>query len=200
MPIYKKTFIFLVLFIAFGAVAYQFGKQKSVSFEVNPKQEEGLFNCPYSMEGGIYKEFVRSVNEVEVVGKPQFIDKPEIIKLNKPFNEQEFEEGLYKLSTNKGWESREFDVDGDGESEMIVNANVAMTQSPHIATIVDNGNIIFNAGGAGIWIEEVHGGQGFILKETVDWNTGEEKRTRYVYKDGGFMPVWTQKVCWVKFE
>ena len=156
--------------------------------------------CPVTIPGGIYKEYVRLVNEVDVVREPVFIENLEVVILNEPFNEKEFEKGLYQLITHKGWDSREFDVDEDGEDETIINANVAMTHSPHIAMVVKNGNIIFKAGGAGVWIEEVYGNQGFILKETVDWNIGEESRTRYISKDGGFMPVWTQKVCWVKFE
>lgn len=200
MPIFKKILIFLILFIVIGITAYQFRRQRNVSSVVNPKPEEGLFNCPYSVEGGIYKDYVRSQNEVEVVGKPQFLDKPEAIKLNKPFNRQEFEKDLYKLSTDKGWEAREFDGDGDGKDEMIINADVAMNHTPHIAMVVKNGSIIFEEGGVNIWIEEVYGGQGFLLDETVDWNTGEIRKTRYIYKDGGFIPVWTQKACWVNFE
>ena len=199
----KKALVFLVLFIVTGVIAYQLGKQKSASSNISPKpsqQEEGVFNCPYKVNGGIYKEYVSSQNEVKVLGKPQFVDSPQTVKLNKAFDRQEFEKDLYKLSTDKGWDSREFDVDEDKKDETIISASVAMTKQPHIAMVVKDGNIIFEAGGANIWIVEVYGGQGFLLSETVDWNIGEEKRTRYVYKDDGFMPVWTQKACWVDFE
>ena len=207
MKIYRKVFIGLVLFAGVGVITYQIGKQKGEALNTIPEavtqlkeQETEVFHCPYSVDGGIYKEYVRSANEVSVVGKPEFVENPQVIKLNKPFNQQEFEKGLYKLSSDKGWDSRKFDVDGDREDETIISGSVAMNHTPHIAMVVKDGNIIFEADGANIWIEEVYGGQGFPLNETVDWNVGESKVSRYIYKDGGFMPVWTQRICWVNFE
>jgi hypothetical protein len=200
MPI-KKIIVFLILFIVISAIAYQLGEQKSASSNVSLKQEEGLFSCPYGVDGGIYKEYFKAQNEVTVVSKPQFLDKPEVIKLSKPFDKKEFEKGLWKYtSTDKGWESKEFDVDGDGKDEMIISANTASNHTPHIAMVVKNGNIIFEVEGANIWIIDVYGGQGFQLHETIDWNIGEGKITRYVNKDGGFLPIWTQKICWVNFK
>lgn len=190
--------IFLLLIVT---ISYQIGR-KGNNVEINtiPKQDEGIFNCPYKVMGGVYKEYLSSSDEVEVVGKPQFVDNPQIIKISKPFDKHEFEKNLYKLSTDKGWDSREFDVNGDGDNETIINANIAMNHTPHIALIVDNGNVVFEANGANVWIDKVNGSQGFLLSETVDWNSGERKKTRYIYKDGGFLPVWTQKSCRVSFD
>ena len=198
----KKIFLYFLILIIVGVVAYQLGKKRNSLPNVNPNQEEGLFNCPYILDSGIYKEYGDSPNRTSVAGKPQLIDNPEIVKLNKPFNEQEFEKELYKLPSvnSKGWGAREFDVDDDDKDEMIINANIAMNHTPHIALVIKNGNIIFEANGPNVWIEGNFDGQGFILSETVDWITGEKKITRYLPKDGGFIPVWMQKSCLVKFE
>lgn len=78
-----------------------------------------------------------------------------------------------------------------------------MNRSPHIATIVKDGNIIFEASGANIWIEEViNGNNGFILSETVEfsWYPYKKELTRFIYKDGGFIPAWKQTECAVDFN
>lgn len=203
MQVYKKVFIFLIFAIAVGAVAYQFGKQKGISLNTNSKpiqQEEGVFNCPYSTKGGIYTEYATLANEVMVAGKPQLIENPEVVKMSEPFNLAEFEKDLYKLSTDKGWDERKFDVDDDGKEERILSANVAMNHTPHIALILKDNRVIFRAEGANIWIEDDYEGRGFTLHKTIDWNIGESETVRYLPKDGGFIPVWKQKACWVHFE
>ena len=75
--------------------------------------KQGVFDCPYRVKSGSYKEHVRSNNEVKVLGKPEFIADPDTIVIKKSFNETEFEKKLYQLSTDKGWDTKEFDVDGD---------------------------------------------------------------------------------------
>lgn len=187
------------MFMVVGIASYQFGEQRNSTSNKKTIQEEGVFNCPYNINAGIFKDYVIS-NEAKVVGKPQFIDKPEIIKINIPFNRQEFEKKLYKISPDKGWQSENFDVDGDGKDEIIISANIAMNHTPHIAMVVKNGNIIFEAEGANIVVKSVYGGQGLLLSKTVDWNVGEGKTIRYIYKDNSFVPVWTQKICWVHFN
>ena len=97
-----------------------------------------------------------------------------------------------------------FPIDRDTEDETIISVNIAMNHTPHIAMIIDDGNVVFEAEGANIRIEEVDDNQGFLLSETVDWNIGEEKHTRYVVTGAtegvGYIPVWTQKGCWVQFD
>jgi len=203
MSTYRKAFIFLALIVAVWIVAYRFGKQEGASLNANSKpvqQEEGVFDCPYKIKGGIYTKYATLANEVVVSGKPQIIENPEVIKISEPFDLAEFEKGLYKLSTDRGWDERKFDVDGDGKEERIISANVAMNHTPHIALILKDGRVVFRAEGANVWIEENYEGQGFTLHKTVDWNTGESEKIRYLPKDGGFMPVWKQKSCWVHFE
>lgn len=197
----KKLIKLLMLFFFLFTVgfAYWFGKQGETTEYVYSRNDEEL-SCPYETEGGIYTEYATLANELTVSGKPQLIDNPEVIKMDEPFNLQEFEKDLYKLSTDKGWSETAFDVDADGIDERIISANVAMNHTPHIAMILKGNNIIFEANGANIVIEPDYMGRGFTLSETVDWNIGESKKTRYIPKDGGFMPVWMQKSCWVDFK
>ena len=195
----RKIIILLVL-IFVGLIAYQNGKNNSAVKSELLKQENNSLVCPYTVKNNPYKGEVGPEYDTRIVEEPKFIDNPEIIKLNKPFNQTEFEKDLYKLSNNKGWDYREFDVDKDKKNEMIINANFAMNHTPNIAMVVKNKKIIFEAKGASIMIERISDGNGFLLNETVDWNTGEIKTTRYLYKDGGFLPVFTQKSCWINFE
>lgn len=195
----RKTLILLaVIFVILGL--HRIINNKSVVKNDQIIQEEKELTCPYYLENNPYKEDVGVEYDVRVSGKPKFISSPEIIKLDKPFNKVEFEKNLYKLSNDKGWESREFDVDKDDKNEMIINANFAMNHTPNIAMIVKNKTIIFEATGASIMIEKIPQGNGFLLSETVDWNIGEIKTTRYLYKEGGFLPVFTQKSCLVYFK
>lgn len=203
MVIIKRIFILVTLFAVIGIVAYQFGKQNIASSKTNSKptqQEEGLLTCPYKIKGSVYTKDITLVGEAIISEKPVIIENPEIIKMSEPFNLAEFEKDLYKLSTDKGWDERKFDVDNDKKSERIISANVAMNHTPHIALILKNGHIVFRADGPNIWIEEDPGGQGFTLHKTIDWNTGESEAIRYISKDGGFIPIWKQKSCWVHFE
>lgn len=194
----KVIILFVLIFIV--VIAYQNGKNKGVVKNELSKQENNPLVCPYVVKNNPYKDELSPEYNTRVIEEPKFINNPEIIKLDKPFNQTEFEKDLYKLSNDKGWDYREFDVDEDGKMEMIINANFAMNHTPNIAMVVKNKKIIFEATGASIMIDEIPDGNGFLLNETVDWNTGEIKTTRYLYKDGGFLPVFTQKSCWINFE
>lgn len=191
----KILLMVLVLCIIVGLTAYQIGKGATIRQSINPKKEESAFTCPI-IKTSPFKGYILS-DMAKVTGDLQLIDKPEAINLNKPFIKQEFEKSLF---TKDSWESRKFDVDGDGKNETIINANIAMNHTPTLAMIVKNGNIVFEEEGANIWIGKIDNGQGFLLSKTIDWNIGEGETTRYIYKDGGFMPIWTQKYCLVRFE
>lgn len=192
---------YLLLFIAIASVS-----MLSYKAGTNIKQKQAVLNqekrleCPYKMDGGNYTEYATSANEVSVTEKPYLIDNPELVKMDEPFDFAEFKKQLYTLSTSKGWDERWFDVDKDGKGERIIDANIAMNHTPHIALIIKNNKVIFKAEGANIWISDDHQGQGFTLSRTVDWNTGETQSIRYLPKDNGFIPVWEQKSCWVDFE
>lgn len=194
----KVIILFVLIFIV--VIAYQIGKNKGVVKNELSKQENNPLVCPYVVKNNPYKGDISPEYNTRVIEEPKFINNPEIIKLDRPFNQIGFEKDLYKISNDKGWDYREFDVDKDDKKEMIINANFAMNHTPNIAMVVKNKKIIFEATGASIMIDEIPGGNGFLLNETVDWNTGEIKTTRYLYKDGGFLPVFTQKSCWVNFE
>lgn len=198
-----KSIIYVILFIIIFILGYKTGfKKENISIQ-NIKDKKELFSCPHTVEIDVrYKDYLVDY-ETSITGEIEFIENPEIVKMNKPFVEKEFEKGLYKLSNNKGWDSRKFDVTSDGKKETIINANIAMNRSPHIATIVKDGNIIFEASGANIWIEEViNGNNGFILSETVEfgWYPYKKELTRYIYKDNSFIPVWKQTECAVDFN
>ncbi len=195
----KKIIILFILIFAV-VIAYQNGKNNGVVKNELLKQENNQLVCPYILKNNPYKNELSPEYDTRIVEEPKFINNPEIIKRDKPFNQTEFEKDLYKLSSDNGWDYREFDVDKDDKNEMIINANFAMNHTPNIAMVVKNKKIIFEATGASIMIDEIPDGNGFLLNETVDWNTGEVKTTRYLYRDGGFLPVFTQKSCWVNFE
>lgn len=193
----KIILIILISLIAF--VFYQIGKNHSPPVIIESIEEkEKELTCPYIMKASNYQNY--DGWPIEIKDKPKFINNPEVIKLKKPFIQKEFEEELYAIPPNKGWNYEEFDVDGDGKKEKIISANVAMNHTPHLALIVKNGNIIFESEGANNVITEERLGDGFLRTETVDWITGETLKTKYVYKDGGFIPVWTQKGCLTQFE
>lgn len=196
----KKIIILFILIFAV-VIAYQNGKNNGVVKNELLRQENNQLVCPYTLKNNPYKNELSPEYDTRIVEEPKFVNNPEIIKMDKPFNQAEFEKDLYKLPPNdKGWNYREFDVDKDGKNEMIIDANVAMNHTPNIAMVVKNKKIIFEAKGASIMIDKIPGGNGFLLNETVDWNTGEIKTTRYLYKDSGFLPVFTQKSCWINFK
>jgi len=168
--------------------------------EMLENNKKGKFTCPYEVDGHGYKDYSRLANEISVSWEPEFIENAEVINLDKPFIQAEFEKELYKIGDEKGWEERNFDVDDDGEDERIISADVAMNHTPNIAMIVKDGKIIFRADGANVWIGQGYENKGFTLYETIDWNTGETEFTRYIPKDGGFLPIWIQRSCWVTFK
>lgn len=195
----KRNFLLASIFVLVaGVICYKLGQTHSSSTVIS--RQENILNCPYEVNAGQYKEAVLSGNETEISAEPIFLNESEVVKVNKPFNMVEFESGLYKIGGEKGWTSEEFDVTGDGKPETIFSGNVAMNHTPHFVNIVKDGNIIFEEGGANITLEPFYDGKGFVLEKTVDWNTGEHLKTRYVYIDDGFKPIWTQKLCWIHFE
>ena len=201
MNTYKKIFILIILLATISVISYQFGKQKGISSIKNkPAQQKEKLTCPYKIKGNKFTYQHKLTQDALVTEEPQLIENPKIVKMNEPFDLTEFEKNLYKLSTDKGWSERKFDVDNDGKEERIINANTAMNHTPHIALILKDGRIIFKAEGANVWIDRDHQGRGFTLSKTIDWNIGEKEIIRYLPKDGGFIPIWKQKSCWVYFE
>lgn len=88
------------------------------------------------------------------------------------------------------------DVDGDGKSERIFYYSIAMNHTPHVLNIVKNDKIIFRAEGPSIQLVKTQSGNGFFTEE-YNWSdipTANTKITRYVYKDGKFIPVWYRNI------
>ena len=194
---FKIILVFLIFSLA-GLLAYQWGEHNTIIMCAH-SNNENIFDCPYSINGGPYAKYMLA-NETAVAGRPELIKDPKVVKMSEPFNLTKFEKGLYKLSTDKGWSERKFDVDADGQKERIISANTAMNHTPNMALIVKNGRVIFKAEGANVWIVKNYMGRGFTLQRTVDWNTGESETIRYLPKNGGFISVWRQKSCWVHFQ
>jgi hypothetical protein len=75
-----------------------------------------------------------------------------------------------------------------------------LSNTSHVAKVIDEGRVVFEKNGANNIIKQVCGGGGFVLKETIG-GTRERRRRQDMYnKGGGFLPVWFQGVCWVDFE
>ncbi|OGG02403.1 hypothetical protein A2Z33_05070 [Candidatus Gottesmanbacteria bacterium RBG_16_52_11] len=124
--------------------------------------------------------------------------QPTPFVMSEPFDPTKAPEGseFYMLSNQSSpWTKESFDVDGDGDPEDIMTANLAMNHTPHLLKIVRDNKVIFEAEGANIYAEAVEDGDGFVLGLTTDWNTNQTKRTMYEYKDVGFMPTWYQENC-----
>ncbi|MCX7956268.1 MAG: hypothetical protein N2593_04180 [Patescibacteria group bacterium] len=195
-----KNFILFLLFIIVASILYQLGKQTNNLKNKYYKEKKEALNCPYILKGEQYRKYKNTEEFTEIVGKPEIIENPKVIKMNEVFNFFEFDKQLYKLPNDKGWSERKFDVDEDGKEERIISANIAMNHTPHIALILKNNQIIFKMEGPNVWIEKSYQGKGFFLQRTIDWNTGEREILRYIPKDGGFLPIWKQKLCRVYFE
>lgn len=183
--------------------------QPSISAESeDKKQSSDSLNCPVEVRVGEYKEFFRLATEAPISGKPILVPSPKVLKQGYSFADRKKE--ILKMIANEDGkiedgslgvhESGKFDVDGDGKEEIFITADIYMNHRPHIAMLVKDGKVIFETEGAGVWLEKVYDNKGFTLSEEIERFTGEHKKTRYVYKDGGFAPVWTQKICYIQFS
>ena len=220
MQIFKKSGVLIGMFLFVGAGGYLLGQRQSsnplkpslqtsvVPVLDSPKTYIDSLACPIDMSVGEFAEYFRLGNGTPISGKPILVSNPKVIKQSYPFIDRK-KEIMAMLAGEDGeiedgslgvYESGKFDVDGDGKDETFMTADIYMNHRPHIVMIVKNGNIIFEAEGGGIWIEEVYEKKGFLLSEEIERFTGEYKNTRYISKDGGFLPVWTQKICYVQFK
>ena len=96
------------------------------------------------------------------------------------------------------WTETKFDVDSDQIDERILTANTAMNHTPNDVVIVKDGFIVFKYQGASVNISKAGDSNGFFLHETIDWNNGEYRVTRYTYNKGKFTPIWYQTSCAVR--
>ena len=87
------------------------------------------------------------------------------------------------------------DVDNDGVKEEIILVPTSMNHGGGEILIVKNNRIIFKSGNnAGANISGSKSNNGFYTVETIDAGTlfgvGGGRRTRYIYDQGKFIPVW----------
>jgi len=206
-PLYLLAILIIIFALLFGvySISFDFGFKTGFSkgFVLSEKYEETKngentqrnvevgFECPDLIKGYVYREYDKYPRGVRVDRVPVFIDNPSLVKTNEAYNSN--------TPSIPGTEM--FDVTSDGKKESIVIVNLyTENHTPHDkALIVSGGNVIFRTEGIDLSIKE-NDGNGFVLSEVADWNTGEYKYTRYLYKDGGFLPILTQKSCWVNFE
>lgn len=101
-----------------------------------------------------------------------------------------------------------FDVDADGKNETIISlCGTGGNHCPHQIIIVKNNKIIFTAdtGLTGLDLTKNDSGNGFYMHwvptEGKEWDTGlccppGYMKTRFVYENGVFKPVYEQKVLY----
>lgn len=151
--------------------------------------------CPYLLSSsftGVYQDY-----ETNVKFPPELIKNPTGVILNEKFNpnvppkgESFFPPGVYP------WSGKQLiDVDGDGKKEEVLYANLAMNHTPHLVVILKNGNVIYRYQGINVQVLEASEDNGFVLNETLDWLTGNDKTTRFMFKSGKFFPIWNQITC-----
>ena len=178
------------------------GAIKSSQFDDIQKSQLVSVNCPHYMDKNFPKEYFSNIfNEVMVTYPPKLVNSSEeTLPLKEKFDptKSPYGEELYVVLPNDAWIERKFDVDNDQKNERILSADIAMNHTPNLAVIVKDGYVVFKAKGANVYIKEVGDNNGFFLNENVDWNTGEYKTTRYIYKESKFIPVWYQTSCVVR--
>lgn len=103
-----------------------------------------------------------------------------------------------------------FDVDGDGKNETIISlCGTGGNHCPHQIIVVKANKIIFTAdvGLTGLDITKNDSGNGFYMhwvpSEGEEWDTGlccppGYMKTRFVYENGSFKPLYEQKVLYFK--
>ena len=103
-----------------------------------------------------------------------------------------------------------FDVDGDGKNETIISlCGTGGNHCPHEIILIKNNKIIFTAfvGLTGLSLTKNDSGNGFYVhwvpSEGEEWDAGlccppGYMKTRFVYENGAFKPVYEQKVLYFK--
>lgn len=199
MKLIKKIIIYPLLIIAIFSLGYLASNSKNSNIKINSNEKTTPANtCPYKVSADFSKEYL--TNEVDISYPPELIiPTPEVLVINKEFKPYEPPKGrsFYTIPANSyPWFTiGNFDVDKDGKKEKIVAADTAMNRTPHLLKIIKNNKVIFEAEGTSISAGEASDHNGFFLYQTIDWNNGEYRRTKYVYDNGKFIPVWNQTRC-----
>jgi len=202
MRIKEEGFRRLLIDEEIGGMKSLFERYKSYIYDESSADSSVQSICPYLVDSNFPREYFSNVfNEVMVTYSPKLVNSSEkTLPLKERFDPTKppYGEELYVVPPNDAWTESKFDVDNDQIDERILSANTAMNHTPNLAVIVKNGFIIFKVQGANIDISEVGNHNGFFLSEAVDWNAGEYRTIRYIYKDEKFTPVWYQTSCAVR--
>ncbi len=203
----KKSIVLLILGILIGFVLsniYGKGGNQAVSInDINApitrivKEEEDV--CPIN-NNALSENAIATFLPVIINNGATF----EHEALGKEFDLLEFSKGLYNYETGKDNSTEQYpwyieDIDTFASLGMlkVYYGNTAMNHTPHIAYIVKDNKIIFVASGANIQIERSNP-NGLEITETLDWNKGKYKRTKFDYVGGKFTPKWYQISCQVE--
>lgn len=166
--------------------------------EEKMSQKTVSLSCPYTIPRSEQSKYVTTdlVDNMVIAPAPIFPVTKNPVAVSEPFdpyapppNESFFPPDTYP------WTAESFDVTGDGQNDDVLTADIAMNHTPHLVRIVQDNNVIFKYQGINVDPQEVESNDGFLLVETLDWLNGTSKRTRYVYKDGAFIPAWYQVYC-----
>lgn len=196
LPI-ARYLVFLVLVILL-LVAFKEYLNYTPQLEEKISKKTVSLACPYTIPVTEQHKYQTTdlVDNMVVAPAPVFPVTKNPVAMNEPFNpetppqgESFFPPGTYPWTTNT------FDVTHDGINEQILTADLAMNHTPHLLRIVQDGMLIFSYQGFNVDPQEVESHDGFMLNETLDWLTGTFKRTRFIYKDGAFIPSWYQIYC-----
>lgn len=200
----KKTLILIILGMMAGfALSYFYIKGGNRAVSTNNTNaplagivKEGEDVCP--INNNSRSENARATFlPVSISGGNTFEHKA----LGKEFDLATFSEGLYNYETGQDnsieqypWFIEDIDTFTSLEKIKIYYGNTAMNHAPHIAYVVKDNKVIFVASGANIQVERSNP-NGLEITETLDWNTGKYKRTKYEFNKGKFTPVWYQISC-----
>ena len=203
----KKTLILIIFGMVAGFVlSYLYGKGGNQAVSINNVNapltrivEEGEDICPVNnnaqSENAIATFLPVTINNGVSFGHEA---------LGKEFDSVKFSEGLYNYETGQEnstkqypWFIEDIDTFTSLGKVKVYYGNTAMNHTPHIAYVVRDNKVIFVASGANIQVERSNP-NGLEVTETLDWNTGKYKRTKYEFNEGKFTPDWYQISCRVE--
>lgn len=204
MRVFKFTYILLIgIGILIGYFASSIntpnkneGSKNEVHLQAVKPVKEDEIECPIISDNFLDNAKVTFL-PVLLLNSPTYTHKD----LNKEFDAAKFSQGLYNFETGKEnkieqypWYVEDFDTYNDLGKLIVYYGNTAMNHTPHMAYVVKDNKVIFIASGANIHVETSNP-NGLETTETLDWNTGKYKRTKFEYKNGSFIPTWYQISC-----
>jgi len=191
-------YLILAALIVLLLVAFRQYVNYTPQLEEKMSKKTVSLSCPYTIPSSEQTKYAITdlVDNMVIAPAPVFPVTKNPTIINEPFdpytppaNESFFPPDAYP------WTAESFDVTGDGQADQVLTADIAMNHTPHLVRIVQDETVIFMYQGINVDPQQVESGDGFLLVETLDWLNGTAKRTRYIYKDGAFIPAWYQVYC-----